>query len=222
VGAARLEPLLDEAGKPVAGKEWSDAEEITRAADGQFFVSFERHHRIWRYASTDGVPVGPAHPVSVPDAIESLPENSGIEAMTVESGDNLLLIAEGGERAANESRGWYGNGDKWIELAVERSDGFEPTSLARSPGPQTVLLERRFTEADGPAARISILVPSVASSRTAGFTLATLRRPLSVDNFEGLVVRPAADGDIYVYLLSDDNQSDSQRTLLLQFRTRLN
>jgi len=44
--AARLEPLLDEAGKPVAGKEWSDAEEIAQAPDGSFLVSFERHLRI--------------------------------------------------------------------------------------------------------------------------------------------------------------------------------
>ena len=59
--------------------------------------------------------------------------------------------------------------------------------------------------------------------RVAGFTLGVLRRPLTVDNFEAIAVRPAADGRIYVYLLSDDNQSDQQRTLLLQFRTdRLN
>src|SRR5262245_34206707 len=51
VGAARLEPLLDEEGKPVSGKEWSDAESITATADGHFVVAFERHHRLWRYAS---------------------------------------------------------------------------------------------------------------------------------------------------------------------------
>jgi hypothetical protein len=219
VGAARLELLLDESGKPVAGKEWSDAEEITRAADGQFFVSFERHHRIWRYVSAADVPDGATHPVSAPDAIKSLPENSGIE---------------GADSAAVETLGWtwIAREDVWDKLAVERSDGFEPTSLAMLPSPQvplaqkidhgrTLLLERRYTEADGPAARISILFPSIITDRVAGFTLATLRLPLSVDNFEALALRRIDDDNAFLYLLSDNNQSDTQRTLLLQFRARL-
>jgi hypothetical protein len=234
VGAARLEPLLDEAGKPVAGKDWSDAEEIAQAADGDFFVSFERHHRIWRYAAAGGVPDGPAQPVPAPDAITSLPENSGIEAMTADGAGNLTILAEGAPSGAIESLGWgwYARDKVWDAFAVERSDGFEPTSLAFLPSTLPpvaekvdhglhLLLERRYTEADGPAARISILFPSIISDRVAGFTLATLRLPLSVDNFEGLAVRRIDDDNAFLYLLSDDNQSDKQRTLLLQFRARL-
>jgi len=234
VGAARLEPLLDEAGKPLAGKEWSDAEEIAQAPDGQFLVAFERHHRIWRYASAGGVPAGPAHPVPTPDAIQSLPENSGIEALIADAAGNLTILAEGAEDGAITSRGWdwHARDQVWDEFAVERSDGFEPTSLALLPSPQppetekvdhslTLLLERRYTEADGPAVRISILFWSIISNRVAGFTLATLRLPLSVDNFECLAVRPAAGDETFLYILSDDNQSDTQRTLLLQFRARL-
>jgi hypothetical protein len=220
VGAARIEPLLDEAGKPVAGKEWSDAEEIAEA-DGQFFVSFERRHRIWRYASAAGMPDGPAHMVSVPDAVKSLPENAGAEAMHVASDGTLLLVGEGGTGRPGESAAWLGRDQLWTKLAVERSEGFEPTSLAQSAGRDILLLERRYTESDGPAARISILVMSAFNTRVAGFTLGTLRLPLSADNFEAMALRAAPDGATYVYLLSDDNQSDQQRTLLLQFRTRL-
>jgi hypothetical protein len=234
VGAARIEPLLDEAGKPVVDKEWSDAEEITQAADGQFFVSFERRHRIWRYASAGGVPDGPAHPVPTPDGIQSLPENSGIEGMIADAAGNLTIVAEGAPSGATESRGWtwIARENKWSELAIERSGGFEPTALALLPSPQpataekvdhslTLLLERRYTEADGPAARISVLFPSIISNRIASFTLATLRLQLSVDNFECLAVRSTGDGQMFIYILSDDNQSDKQRTLLLQFRARL-
>jgi hypothetical protein len=223
VGTARLEPLLDEAGKPVTGKEWSDAEEITEAA-GQFFVSFERRHRIWRYASAAGAPDGPAHMVSVPDAVKSLPENAGLEGMTAEQHRSLAVIAEGGAEAQGGSRIWFGvwsgTDALWREAAVERSEGFEPTSLARSPHGDILLLERRYTESDGPAARISILVTSAFNTRVAGFTLGTLRLPLSVDNFEAMALRAAPDGATYICLLSDDNQSDQQRTLLLQFRAR--
>jgi hypothetical protein len=219
VGAARIAPLLDEAGKPVAGKEWSDAEEITEA-DGQFFVSFERRHRIWRYASAAGIPDGPAHMVSAPDGVKSLPENSGVEGMTVADDGTLVVVAEGRAEPGRGSRGWSGTDGAWAAFAVERSDGFEPTSLTHTAEGKLLLLERRYTEADGPAARVSLLVPPL-KDRVAGLTLGVLRRPLTVDNFEAIAVQPAADGGVYVYLLSDDNQSDQQRTLLLQFRTRL-
>jgi hypothetical protein len=219
-GAARIEPLLDEAGRPLAGKEWSDAEAIALGPDGEFVVAFERRHRIWRYAAADGVPHGPAQPALAPDAIGSLPENAGVEALAVESDGTWLLIAEDGAIPGRGSRGWIGNDRAWAEIAVERSDGFEPTALARSADGKTLLLERRYTEADGPAARVSLL-PSPFGSRIVGFTLGVLRRPLSVDNFEAMALRQAPDGATDIYLLADDNQADSQRTLLLQFRTRL-
>ena len=237
VGAARIEPLLDESAQPVAGKEWSDAEEIVRAPDGHFYVSFERHHRIWRYASVEGIPDGPAEPVPLPDAFRDLPDNSGIEAMTAEGIGTLMVIAEGAPSGAEQSAGWAWEGKQdWRSFSVKRSGGFEPTSLAvvtrtqlsvaenfeRSP---LLLLERRYTEQDGPSARVvSVTFPSFPYSRpVAGSSLVELRLPLSVDNFEALAVRPAPEDQAFVYLLSDDNQSDKQRTLLLQFRTmRLN
>lgn len=223
VGAARIEPLLDEVGKPVTDKVWSDAEEIQRTPDGDFLVSFERHHRIWRYVGVKGVPAGPAIAVPTPEAIQSLPENAGVEAMLELSDGPLLLMAEGGADAANRGQAWLGLGDFdfiiWTELAVERSDGFEPTSLAGPSGQQIFLLERRYTEVDGPAARISRLPSTLQGIMAPSDTLAIVRRPLSVDNFEAMATRSAPDGHTFIYLLSDDNQSDKQRTLLLQFRT---
>ena len=47
--------------------------------------------------------------------------------------------------------------------------------------------------------------------------LATLERPLTVDNFEGLACRPGAGAETLLYLVSDDNFSQDQRTLLLMF-----
>jgi len=41
---------------------------------------------------------------------------------------------------------------------------------------------------------------------------------LAVDNFEGIAVRQDSNGDTLVYIVSDDNYSPLQRTLLLQFR----
>jgi hypothetical protein len=219
VGAARTEALLDEASQPVAGKEWSDAEAITTLPGGGFVVAFERNHRLWRYAAVDGVPDGAADLIAPPGEISALPENSGIEALLADDQGELTLLAEGGaDRGA--SRGWRQRGAEWQPLRIERSDGFEPTDLGAAGGEQLALLERRYTEQDGPAARISLLKADMPDNPQAQavYSLAVLRLPLSVDNFECIAVRPKPAGGRYVYLLSDNNQNPLQRTLLLQFQ----
>ena len=47
--------------------------------------------------------------------------------------------------------------------------------------------------------------------------LHTITRPATVDNFEGISALPRADGSVRFYLISDDNFSPAQRTLLLAF-----
>jgi hypothetical protein len=216
VGAARTEPLLDEAGQPVSGKLWSDAEAVAAVAGGSYIVAFERNHRLWRYASVDGIPGGVAEAVSAPSDIATLPENSGVEALLTDDSGTMTLVAESG--AAGVSRGWQLQGSAWREFQIERSDGFEPTDLAHVGDETLALLERRYTELDGPAARIS-LMPAIPTDGPQGaYTLAVLRLPLSVDNFECIATRPAPGGGRYIYLMSDNNQNPQQRTLLLQFQ----
>lgn len=216
VGAAQIEPLLDESGQPVASKEWSDAEAVAAVSGGSNIVAFERNHRLWRYASVNGAPSGAAEAVPAPSGISDLPENSGVEALLADENGALTLVAEGGA-ADGASRGWQQQGTDWKTLRIERSDGFEPTDLADAGDGKLALLERRYTEKDGPAARVSLLSRSAGDGPVAGYTLAVLRLPLSVDNFECIAVRPGPGNGRYIYLLSDNNQNPQQRTLLLQF-----
>jgi hypothetical protein len=216
VGAARTEPLLDEAGQPVSGKEWSDAEAVAAVSGGSYIVAFERNHRLWRYAPADGIPGGVAEAIPAPSDISALPENSGVEALLADDSGALTLVAEGGA-ADGASRGWRQQGADWQPLQIERSDGFEPTDLADAGEGRLALLERHYTEKDGPAARVSLLLQAAGDGPVAAYTLAVLRLPLSVDNFEGIATRPAPGGGRYIYLMSDNNQNPQQRTLLLQF-----
>jgi hypothetical protein len=52
-----------------------------------------------------------------------------------------------------------------------------------------------------------------------GSTLDELRfaPPLTTDNYEGIAALPRPDGSVRFYLISDDNFSRLQRTLLLAF-----
>ena len=47
-----------------------------------------------------------------------------------------------------------------------------------------------------------------------------LAPPLTVDNFEGLTSVPTPDGGTRFYIVSDDNGSNTQRTLLFAFDWR--
>ena len=62
----------------------------------------------------------------------------------------------------------------------------------------------------------NVIVMRVVDDRGRTIHEERLRRPLTVDNFEGIsVVRRR--GGVRFYILSDDNFSTEQRTLLLAF-----
>jgi hypothetical protein len=106
VGAAQIEPLLDEAGQPVTGKEWSDAEAVAAVSGGSYIVAFERNHRLWRYASVDGIPGGVAEAVAAPPEISALPEFRRRGALLADSGAD----ADGEAAPLTASRGWRQQG----------------------------------------------------------------------------------------------------------------
>jgi len=81
------------------------------------------------------------------------------------------------------------------------------------------ILERHFTTIGEITSRISYLTakniaPGVVFE---GRALAELSSPLVADNFEGIAVRPGKRDETLIYIVSDDNFHDLQRTLLLMF-----
>ena len=82
-----------------------------------------------------------------------------------------------------------------------------------------ILLERRFTLLGGLSARLR-RIPLAAIQPGAlldGIEIAELRPPLTLDNFEGVAVHQLSDGTTRITLLSDDNFSPLQRSLIVQF-----
>jgi hypothetical protein len=197
-----------------------DAEALLCEGPLRRIVGFEHQHRLWLYEEGGRVTSMP-----IPAAARMLPPNEGIEGIARLANGNLLLVAEGGGDA-QKGPAWIGTGNSagdWAALTLRRSEGFVPTGLASLPNGDVLLLERFFTEATGPAARISLLrageIKPGAEIRPR--ELARIVPPMTVDNFEGIAVAPADDGGTLVFLLSDDNFNPWQRTLLLVFRLEL-
>jgi hypothetical protein len=221
--AARMGPLHDTAGRllSVSIKRRQDAEALARLPDGSLLVAFERAHRLRRFAAGLG---GPTEAFPAPPGLAAAPTNAGIEAMVTLSDGSLLAFTEGQKvpsPAAGEAFAVYLRGPDgvWRDLALKPSGLFRPTGAALLPSGEVLLLERRFTLLGGLGARLSRIA---ASDLRPGALLQTseiveLRAPLTLDNFEGVAVHQASDGSTRITLISDDNFSRWQRSLVVQF-----
>lgn len=222
IGNARLGSQPDLFGKPLLGLA-GDAEGLAVYPDGSALVSYERRHRLWLYRPSDPPFVHPPRLVPLPRRGPEMPENGGIEALLRLAGGRLFALSEE-LMDGRDTVGWLGDGITWEELRYRAGRDFKPTGMAqfppgtRYPG-DVLVLERRFTVLDGPGARIARLRRSAirAGAALEGEELAILRQPSTVDNFEGIAIARGPQGETLVYLLSDDNFSFMQRTLLLMF-----
>jgi hypothetical protein len=219
---ARLGPLIDFFGRRLRGLA-GDAEGLTLYPDGAWLVSFERRHRLWLYPAAD--PPFSVRPrlIALPRRAVEMTENGGLEALLRLAGGHLFTLAEAtGDDGWNI--GWIGDGVRWDELRYRAAPEFNPTGAAQLPpgtdnAGDVLVLERRFNLRDGPGARLALLRRAAirAGARLTGIEIARLQAPFAIDNFEGIAVIRGRGGETLLFLLSDDNFSFWQRTLLLMF-----
>jgi hypothetical protein len=204
---AQVAPLLNEDGTPVEGKGDGDAEGLAVLNDGSILVSFERRHRIWRYLS------GAGRPASVPWPGVDLPSNGGMEALGAdpESGPDAYVV--GAEESGDTWRCRVsGTCVPWF--TVQKPEEFGLVAIRRLPGDRTALLLRAFDDRRGNRNTLEILDGTSVIDRL------ELAPPMTVDNYEGLAAVADVAGAFRFYLLSDDNDSSRQRTILLAFDWR--
>jgi hypothetical protein len=117
------------------------------------------------------------------------------------------------------TRGWVLTGSNTGAFDVARSANFDITDIAFLETGEALLLERRFNIRDGVACRIRRLVPDAIrpGALVDGPIIFEADRSHAIDNMEGIAVHRDAAGTHIVTLISDDNFSPIQRTLLLEF-----
>jgi hypothetical protein len=217
---AHLFPMLGTDGIAIEPP-WADAESIA-ALDGGLLVAFERAHRFWWYAGTtpDALAVAVPVPVFHPHSMHDAPPNGGIEALTALGDGNLLAFAE--ELTGPQGTlGWITNGDGMeTPISLATIDGYVPTGAATLANGDVLVLERLFNFL-GFRSRIRIFAQSeiVGDGAIFGTQIARLVRPLVTDNFEAISTVETPTGTL-IYILSDNNFSVLQRTLLLVFKLK--
>ena len=220
---AEMAPMLGADGRPLTARGWYDTEALT--LDGHTaYVALERVHRIVRFDyGKDGL-LARGNVVPVPPDMSKLPANRGIECLLAMPKGTplagaLMAISERGLDGDGNARGFLIGGAKPGIFAVKRKDEFDIVDCALTPSSDLLLLERFFTWQKGVALRIRRVPLSSVSPGALldGPSLITADMGYQIDNMEGLSVHRATDGTLVLTLVSDDNFSPIQRTLLLQF-----
>lgn len=163
---------------------------------------------------------------SQPRSMASWGENSGPEAMIRLADGRFVALSEGarewlwprhhdGVVFAGDPVSQPGSGR---QFTFDGPSAFDPVDMAQLPDGRVLVLMRTliWPLPERFAGRIAIGDPArIEAGGTWHVTeVARLASTLPVDNFEGMAVTPRADGKVIVWLISDDNQTRIQRTLL--------
>jgi hypothetical protein len=224
ISDAVMAPMLDADGLPLADTRAHDTEALA-LVDGLAYVGIERVHAVMRFpVGRDGL-IARGQVIPVPAAAKTLSPNQGLEAIGIlpagPLAGSLIAIAErSGKGDTAPTKGFFVQPQR-EGFQVARSNDYSITDLAFLPdGGDMLLLERRFSWMSGVSMRIRrIDLRSIRPGALLdGPVLIEAGMHFRIDNMEGLSVHRAAGGDTVLTLISDDNFSPLQRTIMLRFR----
>jgi hypothetical protein len=199
-----------------------DVESMAERADGSLWLGLERSlgtgNQIWAFPASQPPFAREPQAITLPPGAPELPLNAGLEAMTTLADDSVLAIAEGQEPLPATLPMWRWQGAAWQTLDYPATADFRPVALAALPQGHALgdalVLERKWLAQTREAGSRIVALRLLPNGQVA--TLEVVRLEPSrclLDNFEGLATREL-DGVVWLYLLSDDNQSARQKTLL--------
>ena len=214
LAATDLAPLRDAGDAPLGGGA-ADIEEVVSLGT-IYAVTGENENRV---ARLEGDRLTTSHPAAPADA-GVLGRNSGFEAAALLRGGRLLLISEGtdADGLALVRRGQLGDPlAAWSLGRYRPAPNFNVTAARADPATGDLfVLERAFSIFRGPRMRLArVPAERLGDAVLAGRTLTRMGWREGIDNMEGLEVVRRADGTLRFYLVSDDNFSGAQRTVLL-------
>lgn len=193
----------------------TDIESATRDPDGgQYWTGYEQVHAIQRHTVA-----------STPDGVRDMrglvdwPENGGIEAMVRTADGRFIIVPETGSEGLIFARDPVTGGRPQTFRFRSPAKGYVATDMAQLPDGRLLVLMRdlvRPSRAAWPpfSALLAIGDPPAAGGVFAPAVTLRLDDVIPRENYEGLTLRPRDDGRVDVWVISDDNFSIIQRTLL--------
>ena len=216
-------PLLGPDGRPITARGWFDSESI--ALDGSVvYIGLERVNQVLRYDFAEGFTRARGEVVAMPPAVKKLPFNKGLEALVVVPkglplAGTLIAISERGLDEKGNLIAFLVGGPSPGQFSVRRTENFDISDAVILPSGDLLVLERKFSLVSGVGIRIRrIALKDIAPGALVdGPSIFDAGLSEEIDNMEGIDAHVTEQGDTVLTLVSDDNFSLIQRTLLLQF-----
>lgn len=224
-GGTHIEPIKNSKGVELPRKFAKDAEAIeTIIRDGvpaAVRVGFENLTRVADFTLVKGVPSGAAREVAIPEWLSRLRTNKSLEAVCIAPpaspvAGSTILIAENARSTSDYSAFMLGDRDRG-ELAINRTDGLDPTDCAFLPNGDLLLLERGIAFLSFSMQVRRIPAAEVRPGNKLTGTVILKASGGDIDNMEGIAVHVGPNGDTRITIISDDNFNDWERSLLLEF-----
>jgi hypothetical protein len=216
-------PMLWRDGTTLARQRWFDTESLT--FDGSIaYVGIERVNKIVKFDFRKGGILAPAEIVPTPPEIAKLPFNLGLESLVFVGKEHPLagtLIAiseEGLDENGNLAAFLIGGPTPGI-FKIKRTESFDISDATLLPSGYLLILERKFSLTNGAGVRIRAIPLALIKpgALVDGPVIFDVDLGYEIDNMEGIASHVAANNDTVITMVSDDNFSLIQRTLLLQF-----
>ncbi len=217
-------PMLGPDGRPITARGWFDTESI--ALDGSLvYIGLERVNQVLRFDFSKGFTRARGEVVPLPPAARKLPFNKGLEALImVPKGmalaGTLIAMSERGLDARGNLIAFLIGGPSPGQFAIRRTNNFDISDAVLLPSGDLLILERKFSWVAGLGIRIrSVALKSITPGALVdGPSIFDVDLGYEIDNMEGIDAHVTPDGDTMLTMVSDDNFSLLQRTLLLQFK----
>jgi hypothetical protein len=217
-------PMLGPDGRPITTRGWFDSESI--ALDGSLvYIGLERVNQVLRFDFSKGFTRAHGEVFPMPPAVQKLPFNQGLEALVfVPKGlplaGTLIAISERGLDAEGNLIAFLVGGPSPGQFSVRCTGKFDISDAVLLLSGELLVLERKFSLLDGVGIRIRrIALASLKPDAVVdGPAIFEADPGEEIDNMEGIDAHVTPEGDTVLTMVSDDNFSLLQRTLLLQFK----
>jgi hypothetical protein len=214
-GTGKLAYMLGPDGKQLSGKTQGDAEGLA-LRDAIALVSFERDHRIEAFDLGEcGAAARAAHVARLPFEVSGKPidENQGAEALSILPAGTLKFGLES----------LFG-GPSPLGIILANGDGVLTGDMAPSPGGYSLVGLDEAVDASGMPVTVTLYRSydpirgnrNIVTWSTSDLQI-ELKRPMMVDNFEGVAAEFIDNDTLRIWLISDNNFSVRQQTLLYAF-----
>lgn len=216
IGVRPVSPQIVERGYE---RDLLDIESATRdPATGTYWLGYEGYHALHRFTAAnkaDGL-------LDLDDELDWY-ANNGLEAMVRLADGRFVMLGEGQDEGLIYPGDPVEGGTAQTFAFENPAPGYVATDLAQLPDGRVLMLMRQVSSTlawslDWPPFECLIAIGDPPSPGAAWQPQVALEFAGNIpnENYEGLAVREGAGGKVEVWVISDDNFSVQQRTLLVK------